>query len=127
MVIGMHYRKPKDPLESSQHKPLLFKLIISAFVSGFLVSILEAVCTGQLYLPTITFIFKTTPLRFRAFLYLILYNAMFVVPLLAVFLFAFFGVTSNQFAQFIKKHMLSIKFIMAIIFIGLGIFLIWRV
>jgi len=126
-VIGLHYRKNKFTQSlgqgSSGHFP---KLILSAFITGFLVSILEAVCTGQLYLPTISFIFKTTSFKLRAFLYLIIYNIMFVFPLIIVFVFSLLGVTSGQFARLMQRHILSIKILMALFFLSLGIFLIWR-
>lgn len=121
-VIGMHYRKDRELPQAQRH---MFGLIISAFVTGFLVSLLEAVCTGQTYLPTISFILKTTNLKFQALGYLLLYNFMFIVPLLIIFLLALFGVTSEEFSIFLKKHMLTIKIFMAILFLGLGIFLIW--
>ncbi|MDO8663006.1 MAG: hypothetical protein Q7K98_07310 [Candidatus Omnitrophota bacterium] len=125
-IIGMHYRKAKEPGVRKITLSRLVKLILSALISGFLVSVLEAVCTGQLYLPTISFILKTTPLKFKAFIYLVIYNIMFVIPLFIIFLLALFGVTSAQFAQFIRKHMVSVKALMSAMFIGLGIFLIWR-
>ena len=125
-VIGMHYRKTKETDEKKTVASRLARLVLSALVTGFLVSILEAVCTGQLYLPTITFILKTTPLKWKAFMYLVTYNIMFIIPLFIIFLLALFGVTSTQFAQFIKKHMVSIKVLMAGLFISLGVFLIWR-
>lgn len=125
-VIGLHYRKTKEPETKKTVFARLIKLIISALITGFLVSVLEAVCTGQLYLPTITFILKTTPLKLKAFGYLIVYNIMFTIPLFIIFLLALFGVTSAQFAQFIRKHMVAVKALMGIMFIGLGVFLIWR-
>lgn len=125
-VIGMHYRKGKASAEEKGVVSRLFKLVLSALITGFLVSILEAVCTGQLYLPTISFILKTTPLKLQALGYLIAYNIMFVVPLFIIFLLALSGVTSAAFAQFIRKHMVLIKALMAVVFISLGVFLVWR-
>jgi len=122
-VVGAHYRKSKD---SVVLRPHIFRLLLSALVTGFLVSLLEAVCTGQLYLPTITFVLKTTPLKIHALGYLLLYNFMFIVPLLIIFMLALMGVTSMQFAKFLKKHLLGIKIFMAVIFFALGVFLIWR-
>ncbi len=124
-VITWHYRKPK---EGGRDKPQvhLSRLILSALITGFLVSLLEAVCTGQLYLPTIAFVLKTTPFKLQAFLYLIAYNIMFILPLLIIFLLALLGVTSGQFANFLKKHLVSVKVIMAFVFFSLGIFLVWR-
>ncbi|MFH0855607.1 MAG: hypothetical protein V1869_03750 [Candidatus Omnitrophota bacterium] len=126
-IIGSHYRKT-GALEATKKTVFgrLARLSVSALITGFLVSILEAVCTGQLYLPVITFILKSTPLKLKALGYLVVYNIMFIVPLFIIFLLALFGVTSGQFAQFIKKHMVTVKVLMSIMFIGLGVFLIWR-
>lgn len=124
-VIGLHYRKAKTG-DNSADRPHIVKLLLSAFVTGFLVSLLEAVCTGQLYLPTITFVLKTTSFKLQALGYLLLYNVMFIVPLFVIFLLALLGVTSGQFAGFLKKHLLLIKIIMALVFFGFGIYLIRR-
>lgn len=120
-IIGLHYRKSGEAA-----KPHIFRLALSALTTGFLVSILEAVCTGQVYLPTITFVLKATHLKLEALGYLLLYNLMFIVPLLIIFLFALWGVTSEQFSKVLKKRLLLIKMLMAILFFGLGIFLLWR-
>lgn len=123
-IIGLHYRKPKEQGELAL-KPHTFRLIISAFVTAFLVSFLELVCTGQLYLPTINFVLKTTPFKLQALIYLLLYNLMFITPLVIIFLFALLGTTSQQFSRILKKHLSAIKILMAVLFFGLGIFLIW--
>ena len=123
-VIGLHYRRPKE--QGPAEKPHIIRLILSAFVTGFLVCLLEAVCTGQLYLPTITFVFKTTPLKLHALGYLFLYNILFVAPLLIIFFFALMGVTSEQFSRFLKRNLGAIKISMAVIFFSLGAYLIWR-
>ncbi|MFA5144615.1 MAG: hypothetical protein WC723_01210 [Candidatus Omnitrophota bacterium] len=126
-VIGMHYRKTKPSKAEGQSLPKhVFRLGITALFTGFLVSILEAICTGQTYLPTISFILKTTELKLQALAYLLLYNLMFITPLLVIFLFALLGVTSGQFSAFLKKHLLTIKILMAVLFFGLGVFLIWK-
>lgn len=124
-IIGLHYRVQKNKGCPGSEKRF-FLLIVSALTTGFLVSILESVCTGQTYLPTITFILKSGQLRLHALTYLLLYNLMFIVPLLAVFIFAILGATSEQFSCLLKKHILAIKILMAILFFGLGIFLIWN-
>lgn len=116
-IIGSHYRKGKEAPRR------IFGLTMSALVSGFLVSLLEAVCTGQVYLPTIAFVLKTTSLKLPAVGYLVLYNLMFIVPLLAIFCFALGGVTSGQFARFLKQNMAAIKIAMALLFFILGTFL----
>ena len=123
-VIGLHYRRAKE--ERQECVLPVFRLIFTALITGFLVSLLEAVCTGQTYLPTISFVLKTTPLKLQALSYLLLYNFMFIIPLLAVFILALWGFTSEQFAKILKTYLLTIKILMALLFFGLGIFLIWR-
>jgi phosphoglycerol transferase MdoB-like AlkP superfamily enzyme len=91
------------------------------------VSILEAVCTGQVYLPTIAFVLKVSHLKAQALAYLVIYNIMFIIPLIAVFLFALLGVTSQQFSKFMRTHMITIKLLLAGLFFGLGIILLRRI
>lgn len=124
-LIGAQYRKEKH-LPQVKGKGSFLKIALSAFVTGFSVSILEAVCTGQVYLPTITFILKTTHLKAQALGYLILYNCMFVVPLLCVFMLALLGVSSQQLSAAFKRHFSTIKIVMSILFFSFGFYLIWR-
>lgn len=119
-IIGLYYRKGKD----NDDKKHILRLILSAFIVGCFVSLFEAVCTGQVYLPAIVFVLKATPLKLKALFYLLLYNLMFVFPLWLILLFAFWGVTSQQFSKLARKHMGTIKILMAALFLGMGIFLI---
>ncbi|MDD5477584.1 MAG: hypothetical protein PHG87_05255 [Candidatus Omnitrophica bacterium] len=124
-VVGFFYRK--NPQEKqAKALPGLNKLVFSALITGFLVSLLEAVCTGQMYLPTISFVLKASPLKLQALGYLLLYNIMFVIPLIVIFIFALVGTSSAQFAKFLKRHLGLIKILMAVLFFSLGLFLIWR-
>jgi threonine/homoserine/homoserine lactone efflux protein len=42
------------------------------------------------------------------------------------FIFVVFGVTSERFSKVFKKYLLVIKGLMAVLFFGFGIFLIWK-
>jgi cytochrome c biogenesis protein CcdA len=96
---------------------------IGTFTLGFIIAGTEVVCTGQLYLPTIGYIMTIPKLRAYAFLNLVFYNIMFIVPLLAIFVAAFFGVTSERMALVTKEHTGTVKLLTGILFIGLGVFL----
>ena len=63
-------------------------------------------------------------LRGRAVLFLVLYNLMFIVPLIIVFILAYFGTTSKDLTAFLKKHAAAVKLGMAIVFLALAIWLI---
>ena len=58
-----------------------------------------------------------------AFLNLVFYNIMFIIPLVGIFVAAFFGVTSEKMALVTKEHTGTVKFLTAMLFIGLAVFL----
>ena len=120
-VIGLRYRGT-----AREQSRTMARLAVTAFVTGFLVSLLEAVCTGQMYLPTIVFVMKSTSLKLAAFGYLALYNLMFIVPLGAILVLAVMGMSSGQFTRFMQRHFLALKLSMAALFFFLGIYLLWR-
>ncbi|MFC1540418.1 cytochrome c biogenesis CcdA family protein [Candidatus Margulisiibacteriota bacterium] len=95
-------------------------LVSVAITTGFLVSVLESICTGQVYLPTIVFILKTQGIRARAFTFLVLYNLMFILPLAVIFGLTFFGATSEWFGSIMRKNLGLIKVLTALFFFGLG-------
>ena len=97
---------------------------LSAFVIGLVVSMLELACTGQIYLPVIISMSSMPELRGKANLYLVLYNLMFIVPLIVVFILAYYGTTSKQLTAFLKKHAATVKIGMAIVFVLLAVWLI---
>ncbi|MFZ3071338.1 MAG: cytochrome c biogenesis protein CcdA [Anaerolineaceae bacterium] len=96
---------------------------IGAFVTGILISLLELACTGQIYLPTIIFMSSVPELRGQAVGYLLLYNVMFIIPLIVVFILAYYGTTSKDLTNFLKKHAAPVKLGMAAVFLILAIWL----
>jgi cytochrome c biogenesis protein CcdA len=96
---------------------------LGTFALGFVIAGTEVICTGQLYLPTIGYIMTVPQLRVYAFFNLLLYNIMFVIPLVGIFVAAFLGVTSEKMAIVTKEHTGTVKLLTAILFIGLGVFL----
>ena len=102
-----------------------FRLFCAAVVVGFLVSLIEAVCTGQVYLPTIAVILKEANQDFwRAMLYLLTYNLMFIVPLVIIFALSLLGYESKSFNEFLRKHLGLTKLALCLLFLGLLILLI---
>ena len=97
---------------------------ISAFLIGLVISILELACTGQIYLPTIVYVSTIPNLKFQAYLYLILYNLMFILPLIIIFIFYYIGATSKKIEHAIKGNVSKIKLITGLFFLTLSAFLI---
>ena len=94
----------------------------ASFVTAFLVSLIELACTGQVYVVILSALSHPT-LRGQAFGYLVLYNLAFVVPLIAVFLLALFGVSSGELARVVERHTATVKLFTALLFLGLGLWL----
>jgi len=92
----------------------------AAFGTGFVVSLLELACTGQVYLPTIIFVTGVPELRANAFFYLVLYNLMFIVPLVVIFVLVYYGTTSVQLAGFMRRNAAVVKLLTVLFFATLG-------
>lgn len=95
------------------------RFVLAAFVSGVVISLLELACTGQVYAPTILFMFKIDQGRTGTLLYLFVYNLAFILPLLTIFLLAYFGMRSERLGKFLSRHAALIKFATALLFLVL--------
>jgi cytochrome c biogenesis protein CcdA len=97
--------------------------VAAAFGAGVLVSVFELACTGQVYLPTIVFMTSVAEMRLSAIAYLVLYNALFVVPLIVVFSVTYFGATSQRLTAVFQANAGAIKLFTAVLFGLLGVWL----
>ncbi len=98
----------------------VFVFIGLAFVSGLFVSLVELACTGQVYLPTISFVVGIPNMRAQATLYLLLYNLIFIIPLLVVLLLAVYGVSAARFQKLLTANVARTKLGMVVLFVILG-------
>lgn len=96
-------------------------LLLGSVTVGFLVALLESLCTGQVYLPTIVLVAREPGLRANALGYLVLYNLMFIAPLVGLLMIAYFGVKSDRLGVFLVRHLAAFKLAMALLFAGLGV------
>lgn len=94
--------------------------LFATFGAGFIIAVCTVICTGQVYLPTIGFVMGIPELRKNAIFNLVLYNMMYVVPLVGVFVLAFFGVTSEKMADLTKRHTGTVKLLTALLFFALA-------
>ncbi len=95
------------------------RLAVAALICGAVISVMELACTGQVYLPTIVFVMGVSSLRAHAFLFLLLYNLCFVLPLAVVFLLSYAGVTSQQMGAAVEAHLGRVKLILGLFFLFL--------
>jgi len=110
-----------------RNKLKLRGIVISSLIIGIVVSFFELACTGQVYLPTILYILGEGSInnivRSRAFIYLLIYNIAFIIPLLIIFLITYFGVSSKAMQKYLQKRTVLIKFLLFLLFIGLGLYM----
>jgi cytochrome c biogenesis protein CcdA len=99
-------------------------LVGGSLLLGFLVSVFEFACTGQVYLPTLAYLARSRRDASAAGL-LVLYNACFILPLLVVFAASALGVTSGRIAALYQKRMGAVKLGLAAVFLGLAAFTVW--
>ena len=116
-------------LKSRIHKVIRKRTRTSGFVVGalgidFAVSALELVCTGQVYLPTLTFVAGIPGMRLHALSYLLLYNVMFIVPLLVVFTCVYCGVTFVRLGGVLQRHFVGVKLGTGILLLFLALWLV---
>jgi cytochrome c biogenesis protein CcdA len=95
-------------------------LAVGAVGVGVLVAVLESLCTGQVYLPTIVFVARSPGLQLHAVAYLVLYNLMFIAPLIVIFLAAFYGMKSEWLGGLLRRHLAALKLALAVLFAALG-------
>ncbi len=95
----------------------------AAFMTGLLVSVFEFACTSQVYLPTIVFVTGVPELQAHAVAYLVLYNLLFVSPLVIIFSLTFSGATWRRFNRFLEANMATLKLLTAGLFALLAVWL----
>jgi cytochrome c biogenesis protein CcdA/thiol-disulfide isomerase/thioredoxin len=99
-------------------------LVAASFVAGVIVSFIELACTGQVYVPIILGL-STPGYRSQALVSLIVYCLAFIVPLVIVFAITYMGTSSQKLGVFLQRHTSSIKLITALLFLGIGLWLIY--
>ncbi len=88
----------------------------SSIVMGVLISVFELGCTGQIYFPTITYIIQTDKAA-SGYLFLALYNLAFILPLAAVFIVVYFGITSKKITRAFQSNLGIIKILTGLLFL----------
>jgi hypothetical protein len=99
-------------------------IVLSSISLGFLVSLFELGCTGQVYFPFITvYVLKIEQEAF-GYILLLIYNLGFILPLVAVFGVTYSGISSKKITKLFQKHMSIVKLLLAVLFIALAIYMI---
>jgi hypothetical protein len=135
---AIHYYRTKDTGEMKVQLPkgikLLIhsvirgnltsnKIVVGAIITGFFVTLLEGACTAKIYLPTIMAMTHTFGFRLVGWILLLIYNFLFVLPLLIVLMATAYGMKWNKLSKFQQKHMVLTKLLLALVLFGLAAFI----
>jgi len=96
-------------------------LVLGAFIIGVSVTLLESVCTGQVYLPILVLMTKEHGIGYLWGL--LLYNIMFILPLIAIFIIVYRGVNSQKLLLWSKQNVIWGKLLLCILFSALAVML----
>ena len=95
-------------------------VVVAGLGCGLLVTLLDALCTGQVYVPVLALIARE-PGAWRSFAFLIAYNLAFIAPLVAVFVI-FSGTTDAfQMAKWSSKNVIPAKIALGVVFAFLAV------
>ena len=99
------------------------KIVVGAIITGFLVTLLEGACTAKIYLPTIMAMTHTFGFRLAGWILLVIYNFLFVLPLLIVLTATAYGLKWKRLSSFQQRHMVITKMLLALVMFGLAAFI----
>lgn len=116
--LPLHLKMPKfssEKIKSKLEKATLPGIIVAAFLVG----LCSIPCSGGIY-AAITALLASKTTYFTGFLYLILYNFMFVMPLIILLAFAANPLTLAKIAEWRQKHERTEKLVMGLMMVALG-------
>lgn len=96
--------------------------IPAVLIAGVIVSLVELPCTGQVYLAILS-LMSQGGLKTQAHLYLLLYNFIFVLPLIIILFAAAWGLDINRLQNLRKNTRKMIKVLIGVVMIILGLWL----
>lgn len=111
-----------DAVHSIIRKSLKYKYLLPAiFLIGIVVTIIESVCTGQVYLPILSYMVMQTANSEKWFAMLVLYNIMFIIPLMGIFIAMYIGKDISALRKFAMSNTVAVKIIMGLFFLSLAV------
>jgi cytochrome c biogenesis protein CcdA/glutaredoxin len=95
----------------------------AAFVLGILVGMFELPCTGGIYLAILSLLSHQGTIT-AGLPYLLLYNVIFVLPLVAILIIISYGIPPERLNRWRLEHRKMVRLIMGAVMIGIGAFII---
>lgn len=115
MILKLPAVLQKTIRENIRSEMKNYRIFLSSVLLGFLVSLLELACTGQVYLPIVGYMVRSTPLKGLSLLFT--YNIGFIIPLAFVFFLVYKNISSKKIGDFFSSHLITIKILFCLLFV----------
>lgn len=104
-------------MQNAQQKAFVLS---GVFVVSVLVTIVESACSGQVYVPTLLYLANNSGGLNQWLGYLLIYNLMFLVPLLLIFAIALYSIRMQLLTKMSKINVVVSKTFMGLFFLALA-------
>lgn len=95
-------------------------LVLGGVGIGAVVTVLESVCTGQVYVPALVLMIKSGESSWRCAGYLALYNAIFVAPLAIILGVTCWGLGTPALVAWSRRNVVFSKVLLGLFFTGMA-------
>ena len=106
------------------NKYILRASIPAAIILGVLVALFELPCTGGVYLAIISLLADRETI-WQAAAYLLIYNLVFILPLLAIILGVYYGIPPERVEKWRKSQKKLMRLAIGLVMIALGVIMIY--
>ncbi len=98
----------------------------TAFFLGIFVAIVELPCTGAVYLAVLA-LMSLSGLTASNTLFLVVYNIIFVLPLIVILLLVYREMSTDKFEAWRQKHKKTMRLLTGLMLIALGIWMLYTI
>lgn len=113
---------PSDVKRIKTHKSSIAGSKYTAFTLGCIVALIELPCTGAIYIALLA-IMSQTNLDVGNLSFLVIYNIIFVLPLLVILWLFYKGISVKKFENWRNKNKAFMRLITGLVLIGLAIWM----
>ncbi|HIG96552.1 TPA: hypothetical protein HA249_06740 [Candidatus Woesearchaeota archaeon] len=113
----------KIKLSEKRHPAVMF---LMAVMLGIFVVLVELPCTGAPYLAILGLL-SSPQYYVQGLTYLLVYNLVFILPLLIIIGLAYFGTSSKELEKWRKEHRGLMRLIIGLFLVALGAYMIYTV
>ena len=96
-------------------------LLVGGVLTGVTVTAFESICTGQVYLPTLVLVVKEGESDAGIWMHLLLYNIMFILPLVILFALFYSGLRTETLIQWSKRNVVLSKALLGVFFVSMAV------